>query len=255
MKTIAYYALHYGKEYLAHSVRSVQDAVDEVHVLYSPGPSFGHAGTGAANPDTPEELRREAVRFATKPVVWHAGAWGSEGAHRGAAVALAREVGAGLAVAVDADELWDPWTLRECLAWVAANPRPGVRRYRARFLHFWRSLGWVCRDAAMPERVVDLRADGDAVDGLPAEVQVRPVYHAGYAQSEALTAYKWTIHGHQAELRPGWLDRFRAWRPGDGDAHPTNVDFWHPEPADPVTRAVVDVLLGDHPYYGLELIR
>ena len=49
VKRIAFYALHYGREYLAWSVRSVQDAVDEIHVLYSDRPTFGHQTTARSN--------------------------------------------------------------------------------------------------------------------------------------------------------------------------------------------------------------
>ena len=250
---IAYYALHYGKEYLAHSIRSIQGAVDEIHVLYTAKPSFGH-GTDAANPDTLEELKREAARFAAKPVIWHPGTWHHEGQHRDAIIDVARNRGASVVVAVDADELWDPATLKASLDSVEHAPRPGVGRYRARFVHFFRSFGYICRDACAPERVIDVRAFPGEIGHL-GEAQDCPVYHFGYAQSEALMRYKWKIHGHQSDLRPGWIDRFVGWRPGDLDVHPTNDrGFWNPEPTDPATAEVLARLLGDHPYYGLEII-
>lgn len=254
---IAYYALHYGKEYLAHSIRSVQDAVDEVHVLYTPQPSFGHF-TSAKNPDSRDELRAEADRFAKKPVVWHDGNWWAEAVHREAIISIAAKRGANIVVAVDADEVWDTDTLRASLSWVEDHPKPGVSRYRAWFIHFWRSFRHVCRDPAMPERVLDLRVGSGitgSVDYLPREVQQKPVFHFGYAQSEALMRYKWQIHGHQNELRPGWVDKFVGWQPGVDDVHPTNERFWNPEPVDPATAADVERLLGDHPHRGVELIR
>lgn len=252
---IAYYALHYGKEYLAHSIRSVQDAVDEIHVLYTLHPSFG-VGTRATNPDTLEDLQREASRFATKPVVWHHGSWSHEGQHRDAIIAIARERGASVVATVDADELWDAATLATCLDWVERTPKPGVGRYRASFVHFWRSFNHVCRDPAMPERVIDVRQFPGTVDYLPSEVQLKPVLHFGYAQSEPLMRYKWQIHGHQSELRRGWMDRFVNWQPCEPDVHPTNEKgFWNPEPTDAATKALVDQLLGDHQYHGSDVIR
>jgi hypothetical protein len=252
---IAYYALHYGKEYLAYSIRSVQDAVDEIHILYTAKPSFGH-DTDAVNPDTLSELEREAARFAVKPIIWHHGNWTQEGQHRDTIIEIAKERGATVIATVDADELWDTATLARCLDWVECTPKSGAGRYRAGFVHFWRSLDYVCRDACTPERVIDVRLFPGEIDYLPKEIQTSPVYHFGYAQSEALMRYKWKIHGHQSDLRPGWIDRFAAWQPGDMDVHPTNErGFWNPEPVDTATRGVVDKILGDHPYHGIGLIK
>lgn len=251
---IAYYALHYGKEYLAHSVRSVQGAVDEIHMLYTARPSFG-VSTDAKNPDSLEELKREAHRFAEKPIIWHQADWDSEGQHRDTILAVARVRKASVIATVDADELWDTETLSRCLDYVEQTPKPGVGRYRASFLHFWRSLDYVCRDPCMPERVIDVRSFPGTIDYLPAEIQTKPVYHFGYAQSDALMQYKWKIHGHQADLRPAWVDRFLTWQPGEMDVHPTNLNFWNPERIDDASREVVQRLLGDHPYFGRERIR
>lgn len=251
---IAYYALHYGKEYLAHSIRSVQGAVDEIHILYTATPSFG-CSTTAVNPDKLEELQREASRFATKPIIWHHGSWTHEGQHRDTIIEIARARHASVIATVDADELWDPDTLAACLDWVERTPKAGVGRYRASFLHFWRSFDYVCRDPCMPERVIDVRSFPGQIDYLPNEIQGKPVYHFGYAQSDALMAYKWKIHGHQAELRRGWTERFMGWQPGQLDVHPTNVNFWNPEPIDPASKEVISRLLGDHPYYGMNVIR
>lgn len=250
---IAYYALHYGKEYLAHSVRSIQGAVDEIHMLYTPRPSFGH-DTRATNPDTLDELKREAHRFATKPIVWHVGMWFGEGQHRDEIIGIAKKRGASVIATVDADEIWDPGTLSACLDYVEKTPKAGVGRYRTSFLHFWRSFDNVCRDPCMPERVIDVNQFPGTIDYIPNEVQTKPVYHFGYAQSEALMRYKWQIHGHQAELRSGWIDQFLNWQ-GQMDMHPTNRDFWNPEATDEVTKGVIARILGDHPYFGMNPIR
>jgi len=251
---IAYYALHYGKEYLAHSVRSVQDAVDEIHMLYTATPSFGHA-TAMSCPDSLDELKREAHRFATKPIIWHQGTWYNETQHRNAAVDIAKSVGASIIAVVDADELWAPMALAACLDFVEKTPKPSVHRYRAQFLHFWRSFDNVCRDSSLPERVIDVRQPSGLIESLPGDVQVKPVYHFGYAQSDALMRYKWGgCHGHQDELRAGWLDRFLNWQ-GQMDVHPTVTDLWNPEATDSETRADVQKLLGDHPYFGQNPIR
>ena len=36
MKVSAYYPIHYGKEYLEASIKSIRDHVDEILILYTP---------------------------------------------------------------------------------------------------------------------------------------------------------------------------------------------------------------------------
>lgn len=248
---IAYYTLHYGKEYLAWSIRSIQDAVDEIHMLYTKTPSFGH-GTSLICPDTEEELRHEAQRFAHKPIHWHVGTWGNEGQHRSEIMTIANQRNAHMILAVDADELWDPETAKSALQRVEDYNAAGYTRVR--FVHFWRSLDWVCNDAAMPTRITDTRHLANREWYL--DEQKFPVLHFGYAQSEKLMDYKWHIHGHQDELLPGWWqNKFLGWHPGMGDVHPTcSQGFWNPEKIQEPLQGKVKELLYDHPYFGKEKI-
>lgn len=248
---VAYYALHYGKEYLAWSIRSVQDAVDKIIVVYSRRPSFGF-DTGTPSPDTEHELREQALRFATKPVIWHSGTWVSECQHRDHGLALAREEGASTVLVVDSDEIWDPNTASHCLQRVENENRAG--RWMARFGNFFRSWRYMVHDQFTPVRIVDLR-NSLTVDAY-LDQQECPVYHFGYAQSEAVMRYKWMIHGHQAELRKGWLDRFLRWTPEDTDLHPCVNNLWRQaEPTPPEISAKLQELLGDHPYANVDVIR
>jgi hypothetical protein len=248
---VAYYALHYGKEYLAWSIRSIQDSVDKIIILYSPTPTFGHRGS-LPNPDTEEELKREAHRFATKPIIWIKGRWGTEGQHRKHGLVVARQHGAKIILVVDADEVWDPDTARRCLERVEHENRAG--RWMARFANFFRSWKYVVHDQFMPIRIVDLR-HALTVDAH-LDPQECPIYHFGYAQGDATMRYKWTTHGHQTELRPGWMDRFIGWKPDDEDLHPCVNNLWdraHPTP-DEITKKLQE-LMGDHPYADLDVIR
>jgi hypothetical protein len=250
MKTIAFYCLHYGKEYLAWSIRSIQDAVDEIHVVYSDRPSFGHR-TDLECPDSEEEMLSQAMRFAEKPVHWHKGRFSIEGEHRDAIYPIAREVGADRILVVDEDEIWAPGAARAALAATAGRPERDVL---VRFVHFWRSFHWVCRDPSMPVRIVN--PSGSGIWYL--SPQDHPVLHFGYAQTERLTSYKEAIHGHKSEWRRGWFDRkFLPWTPGAGisDVHPTCVDFWNPEAVGPDLEGVVRATLHDHPYHALPVIR
>lgn len=248
---VAYYALHYGREYLAWSIRSIQDAVDEIHVFYVDRPSYGHT-QGAKCPDTRDELRAEAQRFCDKPLHWHEGFQpNSEGAHRDHAVQRLRGLGAHQILIVDADEVWVPGAAKAAID--AATRANRKRNWMARFVHFIRSTKYAVTDHFTPVRVLDLRhAGGDEV--LPADID--PVLHFGYAQRDAIMRYKWTCHGHQRELRPDWMQRFMSWTPDTRDLHPVIVDFWkqgqslESELSEQVTAA-----LEGHPYLDFDVIR
>ena len=54
MKTLAYYPVHYGAEYLDASIRSISDQVDKIVILYTTHPSYGH-GTSTPCPESESE--------------------------------------------------------------------------------------------------------------------------------------------------------------------------------------------------------
>jgi hypothetical protein len=254
---VASYVLHYGAQYLAWSIRSIQDAVDEIQVFYSPKPSFGRGEAGPC-PESEEDLKREACRFLSpgKTLRWVRGLWPMEGAHRDAAVDAAASRGASVVFIVDADEIWDPGEAKVQVAAALAAPE---RETLAPFCHFWRCFNYVCVDPSRPLRFLKL-----AGKGLRYADQKIPVLHFGYAQTEEITKYKIAIHGHLSEWRPRWLaDKFLAWRPGVEmkDVHPTcgwnssfNDYFWNPKPTPPELVEVVGRTLADHPYRNLEIV-
>lgn len=250
MRVVACIPLHYGREYLAYAVRGIASVVDEVHAFYSPTPTYGHGG-GIVCPDTEDDLKREAERF-HRPVYWHVIQAGTEGEHRDHMLRVARERGADIVFPVDADEVWDPEAARASAEAVYRCNRAG--RWLCSFLHLWRSFNWVVEDGFRPIRVVDLRHSLDVDESLSLEDQRAPILHFSCAQSEVITRYKWTCHGHQSELRPGWLDRFFAWQPGDGDTHPTVNNLWTPRPVTEIERALIEKNVGDHPYAKVERI-
>jgi hypothetical protein len=253
MKSLAIYALHYGKEYLAWSIRSVQDVVDQILVMYSDRPSFGHP-TDLLCPDTKEELLREAHRFLKDPckLVWIDGLWGNESQHRTACDNYALAEGFDTAVLVDADEVWVPETLRKALEVASGRDE---RNLRIRFCHLWRSFRWFCDDVHMPIKITNLKKTGEWYLGSVRD-QPDPVYHFGCAFPAPVMAYKMAIHGHKAELRPGWMERFQAWTPGCPavDLHPTCRDFWTPKRLEGKDTENLDRLMGDHPYRYLDMI-
>lgn len=243
MRVVAYYAIHYGSEWLFWSMRSIKDFVDEIVVVYSENPSHGH-GTDAKCPDSRETLKLLANRFDARWVEIRGSHW--EGIHRDQAVRVCQdEMGADIILVVDHDEIWEPDHLKKSIKWASTG---AARNYLVPFQHYWRSVGWVCHDEAMPVRLHKVGGEGN--EYIPR--QYGKVHHFGYAQSSKLIEYKWKIHGHLSELRPDWYEgTFLPWTPGMGDVHPTNVNFWTPEEFD---RQKLEDLIEDHPFYGMDII-
>lgn len=257
MKTVAYTILHYGAEYLRWAVRSVGQ-VDEVHIHYSSEPSCGRQAISLC-PESRAQLYAEAekgiedvrAREGRAPLLrWFDSPPRRYGQHSAYAEAEAMRAGADVVVNIDADEVFEPAALREALQIVRA--RRGTKEqaiyYRVPFVHYFRSLHWACTDAAMPQRFIDTQAppSGQRFGGIGLSV---PVLHFGYAQSARIVRYKWEIHNHYAEMRPGWFEQvFLPWRPGLADVHPTSSGYWNPKPMQP---ELIDELLHDHPYCSL----
>lgn len=248
MKSIACYILHYGSEYLAWSIRSVQDAVDEILILYTDQPSHGQA-TNLKCPDTQEQLYKEAYRFLKKPLTWMCGRWAHEGLHRDQLMREAKDRGADVMVIVDADELWETQTLKDSIKVMAAQDRKMVR---VRFMHFWKSFYFVCVDPCMPTRLINMHGDGEWY----LSPQAHPVYHFGYCQPDEVIKYKMDIHGHKNEWRSCWhKDKWLNWTPGVTDVHPTcEQGFWTPKPTPADDYGIaIDKLLFDHPKRDVEI--
>jgi hypothetical protein len=259
MKSIAYYALHYGAEYLAWSVRSIQDAVDEIHVLYTDKPSFGYA-TSLQCPETEEQLFKEAHRFLKKPMIWHKGRWETQVAHRNMIHKIAKDVGADVIFTIDADELWEPSTLKDTIDFVRMSKE---RVFRIRPLQFWRSIHWHCTDPMMPDRFIHVGGVGEYYISQPWSngsdfKQKYPMFHFGLAQSASLMKYRMSVSGHLPEWRPKWLEeKLLPWKPGCDlrDLHPTTKDMWkEAKPVSTEHKPILETLLGDHPYFKLDLI-
>jgi hypothetical protein len=240
MKVVAYTPLHYGKAYLRWAIESVRPFVDKHVILYTPQPSYGHASTQTC-PDSFWELHEIVAAF--DHTEWHAGNWTNESDHRNAVFEHLR--GYDLLLPVDADEVIDPRDLQLSLEMVY-NTNCARNWLNHGFIHMWRSFHWSCTDAMSPVRMIDLRHD-DGTDSFRCKT-----FHFGYAQPIRLMDYKWSCHGHIAELKPGWLQRkYINWRPGIDDVHPTCDDIWNPRIFDQLTMPEV---LWNHPYWGKGLI-
>src|SRR3990167_1723176 len=222
----ACYIIHYGKEWLYWSIRSVMDLVDQVHVFYTAVPTHGHR-SDIRNPDNGKELFDICKYFGSKLIWWDCTRFqfAHEGLHRTYAVNMCAGYGADIVMVSDTDEIWDCDLIDAYLHEIDKNV---VRNYRVGMRHFWRSLKWVCDDPAMPVRFIRPSVNENSEYYLSGEGG--KVFHMGYAQKSELIKYKMSIHGHKNELRPNWFeDKFMTWRPGDNDVHPTNLNFWNPK--------------------------
>lgn len=254
MKRVGVMAVHYGKEYIAHAARSLAIVCDEVHVFYTPYPSFGF-NEGAVCPDTEDELIFEARRFAPRLVWRRVEGLVQEAHHRGLMTSTAERVGGTTMVIADADEVWYPSALETAVQHVEDSNSAG--RWLAHFHNFWRSWEWTVRDAFKPIRIVDLRNSINVDRHLDWNSQPLPIYHFGYAQTLATMRYKFTCHGHKAEFKPGWFEKkFVPWTP-DGDhtdLHPCVNNLWTAERTDAETLVILDQLIPGHPHRHLKVI-
>lgn len=240
MKTIAYTALHYGRDYLAAAIRSVIDRVDEYYVLYSPVGSHG-TRTSAPCPESRDELHAIASDAAGDKLTWIDGTWPHEGAQRDSIRMVAPD--ANRILVLDADEIWhDP------AATLAAADATHAGRVRVSMVHFWRSFRRaVIHDPAYPERVLYPQRAGYAT------VRAGGIAHMGYAQRLEIVRYKMRIHGHRAELRTDvdWFrDVYAANR--QRDCHPVGSEYWNPEPVNPL--GYMPAWMMEHPYANEEVI-
>lgn len=252
---------HYGKDYLPWALRSVYDNVEQIHILYTPHPSHG-SGTDAPPVETRDQLREAAYSFGDPQgkIRWYdTKNIRMEGHHRDKAVEKCAKAGAEMILVVDCDEVWHTDVLTKALE--MAERENNCRAWRVNFIHFWRGFDWVCRDQGWPDRILDLRQD-DGYGYIPPEMG--EIYHFGYAVRYELMRYKWLIHGHRDELRPGWLDDIYDdddWPPTDDwppeklanyDCHPANEkNFWTPEPFD---KERLPGFMREHPFWDMEVI-
>jgi hypothetical protein len=244
---IAYYALHYGSDYLTHSIRSIYNFVDEIHILYTDKPSHGHSST-MTNPDSREKLKAAAAAGDPKgKVVWHEGHWSGEGQQRDTIFEIADKKNVERILVVDADEIWHEDTIRQAYK---EGDEKGARNNLIRMLTFWRSFSWVCTDEMMPVRLIyPKRATlrNATTNYLPGRVN-----HFGYARSVNEIAYKLSCHGHKAEWRNEWFERYKNWpASGNNDLHPTCRDTWNATKYD---KNLLPSCMRDHPYWNLEVI-
>lgn len=240
MKVCGYVMLHYGSEYLDATIKSIEPVCEKIFVVYSKNPSHSH-GTTMECPDKEEDLKRIAKNASDKVLWFSYDRFAYEGEHRGECLKLAKAHGFQMAITVDSDEVWEPNDLQKAIddAWAMDCTHVQIDG----FLHFWKDFNHVCRDWFHPVRIIKLN------DNIVKQGVIRStIYHFGYAQNEETMRYKLDIHGHKAELRTNWIDKWINWKEGETDLHPVAIGLWNAEPFDKTT---LPELLKNHPNYNL----
>lgn len=250
MKITGYVPVHYGREWLHWALKSIENHVDNIKLYYTSVPSYGFS-TKLKNPETAQELKQ--IASVHKSVEWITVAprdVDTKMRSEFAAYECKRD-GADFMLICDADEIWAPEVLENAIGDVVMNPV--YKNYRVSMRHFWRSLKWVCDDACMPVRIINLD-NGAKGDGYLNSEIIGQVWHMGYAQTPAIIYYKQDITAHKNEWRKGWFENiFLPWQPGMKDVHPTGIP-WNPVQFHD-TGGVLESICGDHPYWGLDLIK
>lgn len=241
MKVMAYYPIHYGIEYIEASIKSIENQVEKILILYSEKPSYGH-GTNIDCPESENEIK-DVVMSASPKVVWKKIEAYNEGNHRG--IAFQESSDYDIMLTLDSDEVWNTESLEKCIK--ESYDGEAWRRNVTGFIHFWKSFNWVCRDGFQPARIFNLKRNNNLevpIDGT--------IYHFGYAQSKRIMDYKFEIHGHKNEIKEGWLENvYRKWNPEMKNLHPTG-DAWGQ--AIPFDKNTLPGFLKEHPNFNKEII-
>lgn len=228
MKIVAFSTLHYGMDYIRESIRSVFDAVDEFHFIYTPTPTFGFQ-TDAVCPDHPADLYDAAREACGTKFHWFTASpnqFRSEGEHVGYSRVLVPD--ADVYVRLDVDEIWTAGLLQAAVQHAVDE---GVSKVRLPMIHYWRSLyKAVTNDPAYPDRVTYVHGD-PLRESTFREAGV--IHHLGYAQNSAVVKYKQDISAHRNEWRAGWYETKFAPNAQD-DVHPViGNGWWNPVAVDP----------------------
>lgn len=242
MRVIGYIPLMYGAEYLEACIKSMENHVEKIIIVYTEKPSQGHA-TNIPCPETEEELKSIALNASGK-CEWHKSEFGSESAHRNYILPFAS--GYDLVFTLDADEIVHQDDIKEALAYAYNSNRRHIG-FRG-FINFWRSFNNVCIDGFVPYRIVNLKnsAGTDAVNCR--------VYHFSTAQKIETIRFKWNVSGHKDELRRNWIDKiYLGWTPENNlqDLHPVAIGLWNAVPFD---KETLPEILKSHPNFNKDLI-
>jgi len=246
MKINAYIMLHYGSEYLDACIRSIDPVVDQINIVYQEAASHQRAPKGAICPDS-VFLLKNIAKNASNKIKWHIVSNNTRECDH-LQEGLRRSDGCDLYLRMDADEVWEPNSLQNCIDQAANTDSMYIGIVG--FVNFWRSFDHAVFDRFGPIRIHNMKSTNKApkmIDGT--------MYHFGYAINEATMKYKLLIHGHKDEWRAEWHDRWLKWTPetvGE-NWHPTTDAYWHK--VEPFDKTILPDYLKTHPYYNVPIIR
>lgn len=241
-KIICYIPLHYGGEYLGEAIKSVQDHVEKIIILYTKNPSFGF-GTDMECPESKSELE-EIANSASNKIEWIDIEMGTEGDHRSYIYEFAD--GYDGILTIDSDEVFDSIDLP-----LAINTAmKSTKRYIgfSGYINFWKSFNHACYDGFTPIRFINLHNESGE------DVVSCKVYHFSTAQKIEIMEYKLLIHGHKDEIRPNWFENvYKAWSIENnfGNLHLVSENLWNAVPYD---KNKLPDLLKKHPNFNKDVI-
>lgn len=242
-RVIAYIPLMYGSEYLEACIKSMENCVEKIMVIYSPIGSQGHR-TNIECPEKESDLKEIALKASSK-VEWHVGYFPHEGAHRD--WIYKHTGGYDVMITADSDEVFDEEDLKKAIEFVANGDK---RMYGVDgFINFWRSFNHVVLDGFRPYRFVNLKQPALTYG----EVKCK-IYHFGCCQKEEIVRFKWNVSGHKHELRHNWIDDvYLAWSPSNNipDLHPVARNLWNAAEYD---KQTLPDILKNHVNFNKEVV-
>jgi hypothetical protein len=245
-KVLGFMPIHYGREYLAESLKSVAPFVDIMHVAYSKKPSHSF-GTTESCPDNEEDILKICSEIFGDRLIWdRAESYSHEAYHRDRRYVHSK--GYDLILSIDADEVFAGVPKALKYAMEHEQRYYGIDGY----INFWRNFEWCNTDGFRPIRIEKVGAPNQLQNlGCP-----MTVYHFSTCQREEVMRYKNKVFGHASEIRQNWFEEvYLAWDPKINlphKLHPVSLDIWGC--AEPFDKTTLPENLKNHPNYNKEKI-
>lgn len=203
MRVLGYMPLHYGSDYFTEACRAILPAIDELLILYTKEPSYGHKGTvPLPSGESRDELYAQFERLRDFPeakgkkMIWSDVVATREGSHRDIGIRYAKTKNYHLAVTIDSDEIWETKSLLDCLVEAFNSPHSQFMTSHKGWKHYYRSFYEYCQDGFQPVRIFNF-SNYNTSQGC---VQSNKIHHMGYAVREEVMKYKLSCHGHKSEM-------------------------------------------------------
>lgn len=260
---IAVYCVHYGRDYLEYSIRSIYDRVDAI--LISIGlESWAYKTRNPIDPDFYQWLKSIPSRFPKIRLI--EGVWNSDEDQRNDTISYTHDFD--YYFLLDFDEVYDKKSLDALYQMVEENPNHCV--FKIPFVHFWRSFGYVLQEET-PSLVGRLfrisrrrfRFKYSCVSGyrkrlsidVPEDICI--CYHFSYARIPSEIAYKLSTWTHSIDIIGDWYENvFLSWphEPEMENLFPLQGqdNVWIK--AELFDRNDLPDVMKDHPYYFIDII-